>query len=65
MKYLDSLPAETKCWCGWYKLGECSNDCPEDLTCADKIKLRCKVCGNSPHRPGHKLIHLINCSEDK
>jgi len=65
MKYLASLPPETKCWCGWYTLEKCPNNCPKDLTAADKIKLQCKKCGNAPHRPGMELIHIHTCPENK
>lgn len=61
MKYLRSIPLEDKCWCGWYLHGECWNGCPDDVTCADKMKLKCEDCGNTPYRPGMKLVHIINC----
>jgi hypothetical protein len=61
MRYLDSLEPETKCWCGWYRLGKCQNGCPTDATCRDKMNAKCKRCGNAPHRPGAELVHLKNC----
>jgi hypothetical protein len=33
------IPLHEKCWCGWYRLGECPH-CPTNKTCADK----CLVC---------------------
>ncbi len=39
MTYLTTLKPEETCWCGWNKLGNCTNDrCPPDKTCADKLK---------------------------
>ena len=39
MKYLSELPPESRCWCGWYPIGECNGGgfCPTDKTCADKM----------------------------
>lgn len=37
MEMLAKIPAEKKCYCGWYKLGECQNRCDPAKTNADKI----------------------------
>ena len=69
MKYLNSVPAAEKCWCGWSLLGKCF-DCSRDeivikLTSEDKSKLKCNLCGNAPHRPETKLVHLRNCPDSE
>ncbi len=35
MEYLNNLPLERRCYCGWYDLGHCYNDCPPDKTRVD------------------------------
>lgn len=70
MKELDSIPLEDLCYCGWYKrcsptIGygiQCSN-CPPHLSCADKMRLRYKSCGNYPHFSQIDLpfTHNITC----
>lgn len=37
MRQLNKIPAESKCYCGWYRLGECVV-CPPDKTNADKLR---------------------------
>ena len=37
MRSLSKIPPHKKCWCGWYMLGECKNNCPNDKTNMDKI----------------------------
>lgn len=37
MESLHKIPPEQKCYCGWYRLGECPH-CPKDKTCADKMR---------------------------
>lgn len=66
MASLDAMPAETKCWCGWYPAGECYN-CKRDnrvagKTCADKLALRCPECGNTPSVPTWPVFHTVKCS---
>lgn len=66
MASLNRMPAETKCWCGWYPFGECYN-CKQDVrvsqkTCADKMALACPECGNTPSVPEWPVFHLKNCS---
>lgn len=39
MEALDKIPLNERCWCGWYRLGECPH-CLPGKTCADK----CPVC---------------------
>jgi len=57
---LARIKPENKCYCGWYNLGECPS-CPPSKTCADKMKARCKYCGNSPPPEGGEITHIINC----
>lgn len=65
MKYLGSLGAKEKCWCGWDLFGKCYNcnrhEVLKDLTLADKLPLRCLECGNSPGVPGQTLVHIRGC----
>lgn len=62
MEYLNSLPLEDKCWCGWFKLGECAT-CPPDRTAADKLAVSCPGCGGSPGPGGIRLIiHRAWCT---
>lgn len=60
VRYLNSLPPESKCWCGWYRVGECPKCNPTD-TEADRALVTCPDCGNHPRAPGEKLIHRYGC----
>jgi hypothetical protein len=60
MDYLSNKPPETRCWCGWYTLGECPR-CPPGATAADKIKTACPYCGNAASGPGGEVVHTIKC----
>ena len=62
MSRLEGIPAEDRCWCGWYRIEECGCGSPRDKTCADKLAARCPECGNAPTRPGDDLIHISGCS---
>lgn len=64
MESLGRMAPETKCWCGWNRLGECHQGCPDDVTCADKMKASCPKCGNAPHRPGDVLTHRKGCKSE-
>jgi hypothetical protein len=60
--YLATLTAESKCWCGWYRLGECPH-CPFGKTAADKIAMWCSECHNAPSPDGEQpIIHNVTCS---
>ena len=65
MDALDRMPPETKCWCGWDRLGECWNcnrDCP-GKTAADKMAAWCPECRNAPSPDGAQpIIHRYGCS---
>jgi hypothetical protein len=64
MRSLARIPAENKCWCGWYLAGEC-HTCPKDVTNADKLKVWCPECKNTPSNYGKgELIHSIFCSHN-
>lgn len=58
MEYLASIPADKKCWCGWYLLGECPH-CSSDKTNADRIKNQCPDC------KGDLPSHTIYCKAIK
>lgn len=66
MKSLSEMAPATKCWCGWYPVGECYN-CTRDprvsgKTCADKLALRCHECGSTPSVPEWPVFHYSGCS---
>jgi hypothetical protein len=60
MNWLNSLPDEKKCWCGWYEVGNCYNGCDSKYTEADRKKVTC-FCGNYPYKPGGILHHRYGC----
>lgn len=65
MDGLAAMPADAKCWCGWFALGEC-HSCPPDVTAADKLRARCPGCGNDPGPHFARLIvHRIGCERDR
>lgn len=65
MASLASMPAETKCWCGWNEKGRCYN-CNRDgiahLNCADKMRLQCPECLSTPGLPHLPVGHTLLCS---
>lgn len=58
MAHLDGMQATGKCWCGWYTRGKCPNGCDPDYSAADALAARCGHCGNWPHRPGERIVHV-------
>lgn len=40
--HLPGLPPDQRCWCGWWKLGECPS-CPDELSFADNTRSRTSV----------------------
>ena len=60
MRSLAAIPPAERCWCGWYRLGECSS-CPAGATCADKLAVACPQCRSAPMRPGDATPHLATC----
>lgn len=65
IRSLNSMPPETRCWCGWYALGKCYNNCPKDKTLADKMKTACPECGNTKSTPSSlKVTHRYGCKRD-
>lgn len=64
MKALADMPPSTKCWCGWYRLGECRT-CPPGKTLADRQAASCPICGNYPSTDGGQIFHRIGCREGK
>jgi len=66
LQYLKSIPPAERCWCGWYRLGECMNKCPPGKTLAHKMEVWCKECQNYPSPDGkYPITHRIGCSQDK
>jgi hypothetical protein len=64
MKYLATVPAAEKCYCGWYMANGCPN-CKGRGTLADRLKVQCPDprCRNYPHLGGKPTItHNIKCS---
>ncbi len=64
MKSLREIPPALRCWCGWYKLGECPN-CKTEKTCADKMAVMCPECDNHPGPNGEPITHRYYCSQSK
>jgi len=71
MRYLATIPADTRCWSGWcsltrtdsssYKL--CSGGgCPLDVTLAERQRMACEVCGNYPDAVTMRFTHNAGCS---
>jgi hypothetical protein len=44
VRSLSQIPPEQRCWCGWFKLGECPT-CERGKTCADKLEMERAVAG--------------------
>ncbi len=61
MADLAEMPPETKCWCGWYALGECPQ-CPAGKSAADKVKVWCQDCHSAPDPNGGAISHRIGCA---
>lgn len=57
---LAKVPARERCWCGWYRIGECPR-CKPGLTCEQKMTEWCPTCRSAPHAPGGKIVHRIGC----
>lgn len=60
MKYLASLKPEEKCYCAWYRVGECYN-CPKEATLTDRLKVQCPSCRNYPEYGKTEMTHNIMC----
>lgn len=61
MNSLALMPAEQKCWCGWYRLGQCPN-CHTMRSCAEKLVERCPECWNDGGPDKGPIIHRIGCT---
>lgn len=65
MRDLASMSADSKCWCGWFAVGQC-HSCPADVTAADKLRARCDGCHNDPGPDyGRSITHRIGCERDR
>ncbi len=63
MRSLSAMDPATKCWCGWFPVGQCRT-CPKDKSAADKIEAWCPSCNNAPldySRHGF-IIHRMGCA---
>lgn len=62
MKYLTTVPAARKCWCGWYMADGCPN-CKGRGTLEDRLKVQCAGCDNYPSLYDRtKITHRIGCT---
>lgn len=63
MRSLAEMPLESKCWCGWHRLGECQNCATyaPGKTCADKVAAMCPECRYEPSPNGGQIEHRIGC----
>lgn len=65
MASLATIPAESKCWCGWFPVGKC-HSCPTDVTAADKLRARCDGCHNDPGPHFNRSVtHRIGCERTR
>lgn len=73
MRYLATMPSETKCWSGWCSLVKtdsssrklCSSPspCPIDVTLAERQRMACEICGNYPDATTMSFTHNHGCSK--
>lgn len=77
MRYLDALPDEATCWCGWAHIDECARGTGPctirdrapiaPFTFADRRLVQCPDvhCRNYPDRPGEIIrVHNVACRRD-
>lgn len=66
MRSMAEIEPSKRCWCGWYRLGECPNckTYAPNKTCADKIATWCPECHNNPGSSGGIITHSISCSKN-
>jgi hypothetical protein len=70
MRSLRATAPEQLHWCGWYRNERHPYpelhphpECPREFTAADKINMRCEVCGNEPWiENGGRLVHRGGCT---
>lgn len=61
VRSLSAIPADRKCWCGWWELGKCQN-CPAGKSLAQRMAVSCPFCRNFPSADGSQPIrHVITC----
>jgi len=61
VRSLNSIPLAERCWCGWYRLGECPN-CKTARSCADKVAEQCPGCHNDGGPERREIVHRRGCS---
>lgn len=63
LRQMNATPPAEKCWCAWFKLGECPH-CPPGLSAETRIKYECPSCHNYP--PATNLMqpvtHRVGCA---
>lgn len=62
--YLNSLPLDQLCWCGWNHVRYCwtTNECREGKTRAEYLEVACKHC---MELPPHHVIGCLALKEDR
>ena len=62
MRSLRDIPPDQKCWCAWFRIGECPH-CPEGMTAEMRAKVECPDCHNYPdaRTPDKPATHQRNC----
>jgi hypothetical protein len=63
IREMSATPLDEKCYCAWFRLGECPH-CPPGLSAADRVKVECPSCHKYP--PARNLAapitHRIGCA---
>lgn len=63
LRSLGKIPPDERCWCAWFRLGECPH-CPPSKTLAQRLLVQCPDprCQNYPDPLGlYPITHNIKC----
>ncbi len=63
MQSLARIPEQERCWCAWYRLGECDH-CAPGRTLAMRRDEECPVCGSYPSSTGRDIVHRKGCAKE-
>jgi len=63
MADLARIPAAQRCWCAWYRLGECPH-CPAGRTAEEKLARKQPCCGFTPSHPDEPDGHYVGCKRE-